>query len=223
MEIFLSTELSPDTLGSLRRCRGMLKAMFLSDLTTADGKYLKDFVFTPGGREMASTFRLPWEQPTLHDWNLWFNFWHNYTTTGDKLKVPLGNWLRPTHQIWKWYYRADTDNLPWVEGNTVFHYKLSSGFGFTRATKKHKLIWDKPLLPLVIQGMPTSASGSTTQQVIKLAEGPALTEETDKAMDFRGFLCSWGGEGSGCWKEWSPAKTRREICYGLRMDWQTAP
>jgi hypothetical protein len=59
MEIFLSADLSPDTLGSLRRCWGALEAIFLSDLTTADGKYLEDFVFTPGGREKASTFKFP--------------------------------------------------------------------------------------------------------------------------------------------------------------------
>jgi hypothetical protein len=59
MENFLSADLSPDTLGSLGRCRSTLKTIFLLDLTTADGKYLKDFVFTPGGREKASTFKFP--------------------------------------------------------------------------------------------------------------------------------------------------------------------
>jgi hypothetical protein len=49
MEIFLSADLSPDTLGSLGRCRGAIEAIFLLDLTTTDGKYLEDFIFTPGG------------------------------------------------------------------------------------------------------------------------------------------------------------------------------
>ncbi len=75
MEIFLSTELSPDTLGNLGRCPGALEAIFLLDLTTADGKYLEDFVFTPGGREKASMFQFPRERPTLCNWDLWFNFW----------------------------------------------------------------------------------------------------------------------------------------------------
>ncbi len=55
-------------------------------------------------------------------------------------------------------------------------------------------MWDEPLLPSVIQGMPTSVSGFTIQHAIKLSEGPALVEATDHAMDFWGFLCSWGGE-----------------------------
>jgi hypothetical protein len=184
METFLSADLSPDTLGSLGRCQGVLEAIFLSDLTTADGKHRKDFVFTPGGREKASTFKFPQEQPALHEWNLWFDFWHNFTTTRDKLKVSLGNWLKPTHRIWKWYYRTDTDKLQRVEGNIVFHYKPSSGFGFTWATRKYNPMWDKPLLPLVIQGMPILVSCVTIQHAIKLSEGPALAEATDHAMDF---------------------------------------
>jgi hypothetical protein len=169
-----------------------------------NGKYLEDFVFTPGGREKASTFKFPQEQPTLRDWNLWFNFWYNFTTTGDKLKVPLGYWLKPTHRIWKWYYRADTDELQRVEGSTVFHFKPSSGFRFTWATRKYNLMWDEPLVPSVMQGMPTSVSGFTIQHAIKLSEGPALVEATDHAMDFWGFLCSWGGE--WMWEGVEPGK-----------------
>jgi hypothetical protein len=128
MEIFLSADLSPDSIQSLGQCRVVLDTIFLLDLTTTDGKYLKDFVFAPGSRDKASMFKFPHERPTQSNWNAWFNFWHNFTTTRDTLKVPLGNWISPTHCIWKWYYRVDTDNLQWVEGNTIFAYKLSSGF-----------------------------------------------------------------------------------------------
>jgi hypothetical protein len=128
MEIFFSADLSPDLIRSLGRCWVALEAIFLSDLTTADGKYLKDFVFAPGGRNKASMFKFPCERPTRSDWNSWFNFWHNFTTTGDTLKVPLGNWISPTHHIWKWYYRADTDDLQRIKGKTIFYYNPSSGF-----------------------------------------------------------------------------------------------
>jgi hypothetical protein len=87
-----------------------------------DGKYLEDFVFAPDDRDKASMFRFPRERPTQSNWNSWFNFWHNFTTTGDTLKVPLGNWISPTHCIRKWHYRADTDNLQRVKGNTIFSY-----------------------------------------------------------------------------------------------------
>jgi hypothetical protein len=120
MEFFLSADLSPNLICSLGQCQVALEAIFLLDLTAVDGKYVKDFVFASGGRDKASTFKFLREQPTRSNWNSWFNFWHNFTTTGDTLKVPLGKWISPTHCIWKWYYRADTDNLQWVKGNTYF-------------------------------------------------------------------------------------------------------
>jgi hypothetical protein len=58
-EIFLSAGLGPDLIRSLGRCRVAHEALFLSDLTTADGKYLGDFVFAPGRKERASTFKFP--------------------------------------------------------------------------------------------------------------------------------------------------------------------
>jgi hypothetical protein len=163
MEIFFSADLSPDSTQSLNQCWVALEAIFLLDLTTVDGKYLKDFVFTPGGRDKASTFKFPHEQPTQSNWNTWFNFWHNFTTTGDTLKVPLGNWISPTHHIWKWYYRADTDKLQRIKGNTIFYYNPSSGLCFTQATRKYHLMREEPLLPLAIQGITTSVTSLSDQ------------------------------------------------------------
>ncbi len=37
VEIFFAEDLSPEAIGSLGRCRGALEAIFLSDVTTADG------------------------------------------------------------------------------------------------------------------------------------------------------------------------------------------
>ncbi len=88
---------------SLSRCRGMLQCIFLSDLVTADGRYLESFVFDPGPFKRWSNFCFPREGPTKGDWDTWFNFWHNYATTGGKLKVPLGRWTHPTHRKWLWY------------------------------------------------------------------------------------------------------------------------
>ena len=59
MEIFLSADLSPNLIRGLGQCRVSLEAMFLSDSTTVDGRYLEHFVFEPEGRDKASTFRFP--------------------------------------------------------------------------------------------------------------------------------------------------------------------
>jgi hypothetical protein len=88
MDIFFKEDLSRETI-----------RIFLSDVTTADGRYLKKFVFEPGSKNTKSKFKFPCKKTSNKDWNLWFNFWHNFTSTGDKLKVPLGNWIHPTHRV----------------------------------------------------------------------------------------------------------------------------
>jgi hypothetical protein len=193
MEMFFSKSLDVPTIRSLCRCRVTLEVLFLLDITTADGRYLEEFVFTPGGRERAPRFKFPHEHPTHANWNLWFNFWHSFTTTGGKLKVPLGNWLQPTHRIWKWYYRQDNGKLQGIEGDKVFINNVSRGLRLTRATKRYKLLSNKPITTEFISGAPTSLSGLTVQLVTKLSEGPTLTKETEKEMDFWEFLRSWGG------------------------------
>jgi hypothetical protein len=79
-----------------------LEALFLSDITTADGKFLEHFMFDPGGSAKHSQYTFPWEQPTRQEWDGWINFWHAFTNTVGKLKTPLGRWTNSTHQIWIW-------------------------------------------------------------------------------------------------------------------------
>jgi hypothetical protein len=76
MENFHAENLSPETIRSLGRCRGTLEAIFLSDITTADGRYLEKIVFNPVGKETKSKFKIPCKKPTNNNWNSWFNFWH---------------------------------------------------------------------------------------------------------------------------------------------------
>ena len=59
MEIFYSLDLSQETMLSLRWCWVSLESIFLSDITTSDGRYLEDVVFSPGGRDRSSSFRFP--------------------------------------------------------------------------------------------------------------------------------------------------------------------
>ncbi len=43
MDIFFANDLGPDIIKSLSRCRGAMRAISLSDLSTVDSKYLKHF------------------------------------------------------------------------------------------------------------------------------------------------------------------------------------
>jgi hypothetical protein len=49
MDIIFSQSLDPLEIARINRCRVYLQALFLSDITTADGRYLEHFVFNPGG------------------------------------------------------------------------------------------------------------------------------------------------------------------------------
>jgi hypothetical protein len=100
-----------------------MRAIFLLDLSTADGKYLEHFVFHPGTATASSMYIFPREKLTRDDWDHWIDFWHSYRTTGGKLKVPLGKWSNPTHRVWQWYYKKEDDDLIQVEGGRAVHFR----------------------------------------------------------------------------------------------------
>jgi hypothetical protein len=59
MDIFFASDLGLDIIKSLGRCRGTMRAILLSDLSTADGKYLEHFVFNPGMATVGSRYIFP--------------------------------------------------------------------------------------------------------------------------------------------------------------------
>jgi hypothetical protein len=67
MEIILNSVSSMAEIQSLNRCQGMLQCIFLSDLVTADERYLESFVFNPGPIKRCSNYRFPRECPTKRD------------------------------------------------------------------------------------------------------------------------------------------------------------
>ncbi len=90
MELIVGKVLDRKMIRSLSRCQGALEIIFLSDMMTANGKYMEQFVFDPGSKVARSKYKFPQECPAKKDWEVWFNFWHDYTATGDKLHIPLG-------------------------------------------------------------------------------------------------------------------------------------
>jgi hypothetical protein len=204
IEIFQSMDLSQETILSPSRCRVSLESIFLSDITTANGRYLEDFVFSPGGRDRSSSFCFPRDVPTRADWNRWFEFWHSFTTIGNKLKVPLGNWINPTHRIWKWFYREGTDDLLRVEGKQVFHYKQVAGFCLTRSNRTYLMTYEEPLSSATDHGIPILVTGVSTQRVTKISTGPVLAAAIDARTGFWEFLNGWGG--TWMWEVIEPGK-----------------
>jgi hypothetical protein len=159
MEIILDSVSSSAEIQSLNWCQGMLQCIFLSDLVTADRRYPKSFVFDPGPIKRQSNYCFPQECPTKRNWDTWFNLWHDYTTTGDKLRVPLGRWTHPTHRKWLWY-TSTPDDLHRVEDRFVYHYLPSQSIRHTHLRLAYVLTRKEQLRGNHVMGQPVSVQGS---------------------------------------------------------------
>ena len=71
MEIIKERISSKAALQSLNRCRCYLNVLFLSDVATADGKYLEELATIPNEIGTKSKYRFPKEVPTKTDWKRW--------------------------------------------------------------------------------------------------------------------------------------------------------
>jgi hypothetical protein len=194
MELILGKVLNRKTIRSLSRCQGSLEIIFLSDMTTADGRYLEQFVFDPGSKVARSKYKFPRESPAKKDWDAWFNFWHNYTATGDKLHTPLGAWIAPTHRSWIWYYNSSTDDLHRIKKGKVHHYLRTAKYRCTRSSTSYDLAcWEEDLLPTFKRGAPTSVITYTNTKLNKLNKGVPFAKGPLLPTDFWEFLDTWGG------------------------------
>jgi len=150
-------------------------------------------VFNPGSKVEQSKYKFPRESPAKKDWDAWFNFWHDYTATGDKLHTPLGAWLTPTHRRWLWYYNSPTDNLHRIEKGKVYHYQRTATYRRTRSSLSYDIAREEDLTPAFKRGTPTSVLTSTNTRVNKLNDGPLFAKEPPLPTDFWEFLNTWGG------------------------------
>ena len=99
MEYAMSMGLDKEDLLSMSRVKGKLGIIFLSDMTTADGKHLEVFALDP--RELdepQSKFIFPRETPTDQDWEVWKIFWRQHTVENFQLHTPLGAWISTTQR-----------------------------------------------------------------------------------------------------------------------------
>jgi hypothetical protein len=97
MEIIFSHNLDPTAIRGHDICRETMEALFLSDITKADGKYLEHFIFNLGGNTKQSCYNFPQEQPTKQDWDGWMNFLHASQPQGETSRHHWANkQIQPT-------------------------------------------------------------------------------------------------------------------------------
>ncbi len=171
MKIFFSQNFDFTEITWINRCRVYLQTLFLSDIMTADGKYLEHFVFNPGSPTHRSRYTFPREKPTRQDWDLWVDFWHGFTTTVRKLKTLLGGWTNPTHRTWNWYYNNKRDKLYHINGTTIKYLKCKSGWRCTSLTTTYEKTHEESSAQNLPTGIPTSDVEISECTVNKLQDG----------------------------------------------------
>ena len=79
MELAMEMIKDKERLEAIARVRGFLNAIFLSDIVTADGKFLEQFACNKSEHHVRSKFVFPKECPSDNDWDIWRNFWSSWT------------------------------------------------------------------------------------------------------------------------------------------------
>ena len=90
MEIAMEMIVDKEMLKSIARVRGFLNVMFLSDIATADGKFLEHFTSKRSDFLLRPKLAFPKECPTDSDWESWCIFWRSWTVDNFELPSPLG-------------------------------------------------------------------------------------------------------------------------------------
>ena len=112
MTFLMNQNLPNDTLLRMNKCRNFLHALHLSDIATADGKYIdQTFLLTHNPQPLISTLSFPREHPTKADWLMWGTTWKSLTSPIYKLRTSLGPWINQPTIKWRWFHDASSDHV----------------------------------------------------------------------------------------------------------------
>jgi hypothetical protein len=93
VKIFLENGKMGSELRSINKCRISHQAMYLSCLSTAEGKNLNPIYFIPPQVNKRMSFhQFGHEEPTRQDWASWEAFWRGYCGQFLEFPLPLGDW-----------------------------------------------------------------------------------------------------------------------------------
>ena len=175
----------------MNRCRLALKAIFLSDIATADGRHLEHWVL--GNRQgRSSSIRFPREQPCAADWDLWDSFWFDWVRRDGTLPVTLGKWINNTHQQWQWFYET-RNNVVWEQTTDGWlQYAFSQEGRSTRGNQKYVAtgLWQQ-IETRTLQSASVFSEGAVVQLI---DTGPALATKTNTThTGFWDYVMDQGG------------------------------
>ena len=196
MTFLMNHDLPMSTLAGMNRCRNFLNALFLSDITTADGKFIhQQFLSRDNPQPLDLSLSFPREQPTRSDWLLWISTWKQVTSTSFKLRSELGPWTHPSTIKWRWFHDITSDCL-YQHAGDVTHFYSCSSTSYTRSGNKYKYSHSSHATTI---GVPINiaASANTNEETsftIVSRSPNFLSQPTDKSTTFWNTLISGGDD-----------------------------
>ncbi len=148
------------------------------------------------------------------------NFWHEYTTTGGKLKTPIGGWINLTNRIWHWYYNKERDKLYHISGTTIKFFKQASGWQCTHLSTTYQILHVETSAQIFPAGIPTSVIQISESKMNKLQEGPLPPPAIEDSTPCWEFIDTWGGVECGVTS--TLVINPKTTCSGSQMKWQQA-
>ena len=143
MDIALDLYSKPSDLQHLKTCRLYLQVTLLSNITTADGKFIRSEVMQSHRPLSNSTTELfPYQSsPDTAGWILWYTFLTHLTRSPTHALIqPLGRWLHPSHALirkWQSYINPST-NIVYLRKQDTFEVyatlPTTPNYEYTRIT-----------------------------------------------------------------------------------------
>ena len=101
-----------DKLMAATRVRGFLNAIFLSDIVTADGKFIEEHALSEIEEyKRRSCYNFPREHPTKQDWVIWKCLLRGLLLENYELPTPMGKFTTYSHRIWEWTTNTEEKEL----------------------------------------------------------------------------------------------------------------
>jgi hypothetical protein len=192
VDLFLNEGFKGMELRTLNRCRLALRSIFLSDIVTADGRRLEEFV-TQSRVGRDSRFNFPREQPSDKDWALWDDFWTSWCLPNGTMPTVLGKWIVLSHQKWQWFYDENAEVLWEYDQSSWIEYHRSHYGQATRGSLQFTPI--KVWATREGAGIPVSVKWSANTVQLLLNRGPILADPIQPPSDetFWEFVMRQGG------------------------------
>ena len=199
IQLYADSGFDPDFIyfHSWQKCRIRCHAIFLSDLTSPDGRVLDSkYVTDPANMSPPlSKYDFSEEHPCEDDWLVWLEFWDHYTLPGLELPISLGPWVNSTHRIQEWHYHAESDTLfRRNAGGGQYYGRANLGGISRRSQQRFHVLGPAPSLPDLSSFLPCLATITGDGEVVMGACGPPPYDPPPAQHDLFSLLRSWNGE-----------------------------